>query len=68
MNDIYICPRCGKFMDSHIEYNYGNVFVRLYCSCGYTNKDCRTGIQTNRTDYKNITNKISSSTTVIKGE
>ena len=30
------CPKCGKYMDEHIEYYFGNPKRIIRCSCGYS--------------------------------
>lgn len=33
------CPKCGRYMNSHIEYVCGEARVIWSCDCGYLNKN-----------------------------
>ena len=36
---MYICPKCGKYLESYVESRFGYVYLRLICiNCGYTNE------------------------------
>lgn len=32
------CPKCGAYVESIIEYNAGEPFVYVECSCGYDSR------------------------------
>lgn len=33
-----ICPECGRYLSSYIEYFFGCVRTIYCCDCGYSNK------------------------------
>ena len=56
---MYICPECGKYLESHVESRFGYVYLKLDCvNCGYTNEYGSTAKPNcdNKTEYsKNLT-------------
>lgn len=38
------CPKCGKYMTSHIKVIFGGARVVWSCPCGYSTECCETGM------------------------
>lgn len=38
------CPKCGRYMSSYMEYIFCGARCVWTCECGYSTKDCRTGM------------------------
>ena len=38
------CPICGRYMSSYMEYIFGGARCVWTCECGYSTKDCMTGM------------------------
>lgn len=38
------CPKCGRYMSSYMEYTFGCARLVWTCECGYSTKDCSTGM------------------------
>lgn len=36
------CPKCGRYMNSYMEYIFGGARLVWTCSCGYSTRKCNT--------------------------
>lgn len=45
------CPNCGRYMSSYMEYIFGGVRLVWTCECGYSTKDCTTGMSMDTKTY-----------------
>lgn len=56
------CPKCGRYMSSHMEYAFGSARCLWSCICGYSTRECTTGMQMD-TKTRNKNTKITTSST-----
>lgn len=66
MYNMFICPKCGKPINGHIEYNCGYPIIVYRCTnCSYDSSNEKI-ISDNKTTY--INKNIYNNTTIIKEE
>lgn len=51
------CPVCGRYLETIINYSYGQPIVYVKCTCGYDNRSYYTGGEASN---KTVFNKLSS--------
>ena len=52
------CPRCGRYLNFKLAYNYGSPYVGYDCVCGYDSfKDIRTTVTTSCSTTGEIKNE-----------
>ena len=50
---MQVCPRCGRYMNNHVEPDRLNNFILVYnCQCGYNTKTDRSGLR-----YSNVSDR-----------
>ena len=45
------CPKCGRYMISHMEYLFGGARCVWTCICGYSIKECTSGMSIDNKSY-----------------
>ena len=44
------CPKCGRYMENHMESMFGGAYLVYTCSCSYSSKESNSGMyMSNRT-------------------